>query len=602
MKEEREELEFEEEEESEELEYSKGAIITKQGDPEIESLHRRYKRGKLVLQPDFQRRFVWDTKQSSRLIESALLDIPLPLIYLSEELDEKEYVIDGQQRLTAFFSFIDGKFPDGKLFKFTGLNVFSELKNKSFQDLEEKYQDKIMYYQVRTITFKKESSVDLKFEVFERLNTGSVSLNDQEMRNCIYRGAYNQVLLKLSQYPDFMKLLALRAPHKRMKDVELVLRFAAFYHATYLNYRSSMRKFLNDDMIKYQHISETDAHNLEEAFKRAITLAKSLFDIHAFKRFHKGDRNNPDGYWELQKFNVALYDILMFSFANADKGKIYHHLDTVRETFIHLMTNDQEFIDTISFHTNDARRVRTRFKKWLEALQAITDVTQKEPRCFSLHLKEQLYQDNSTCAICGQRIQTIDDAEIDHIEQYWIGGKTIPENARLTHRFCNRSRPLTETKQDQASEYTIIPQTSQGNKTSHQDAQEAITLPKAPHIPIAQASQKKKRRHRASQGEITTQKTFDIPILETLIEQGGQGRAKKILAQVEMKMKGTLTQHDYETIPSGNAIRWKRTAEWSAKRMRDTGLLCADSPRGIWEISENGEKYLAEQSLQIDKG
>src|SRR6266576_2016870 len=92
-------------------------IYTDQGDPEIESLYGKYKRGRLVIQPDFQRQFVWDEKKSSRLIESALLEIPLPVVYLSEDPDGKESVIDGQQRLTAFFSFMDGQFPNGRPFK-----------------------------------------------------------------------------------------------------------------------------------------------------------------------------------------------------------------------------------------------------------------------------------------------------------------------------------------------------------------------------------------------------------------------------------------------------------------------------------------------------
>lgn len=155
-------------------------IYTDKEDPEIESLYGKYKRGKLVLQPDFQRYFVWDSAKSSRLIESALLDIPLPVIYLSEGKDGKEYVIDGQQRLTAFFSFIDGKFPDGKDFKLSGLKVYRDLNKKSFKEIDEGHQDKIKYSKLRTITFKKESDTDLRFEIFERLNTGAVSLNDQE--------------------------------------------------------------------------------------------------------------------------------------------------------------------------------------------------------------------------------------------------------------------------------------------------------------------------------------------------------------------------------------------------------------------------------------
>lgn len=189
--------------ESLEVPEQKRKVYTDQGDPEIDSLYRKWKDGDLDVQPDFQRGFVWDIVKASRLIESILLDIPLPVIYLSQEKDSREYVIDGQQRLTSFFSFIDGKLPDpllpfGKDFKLNNLNVFTELNGVFFKDLPKELQKKIRYYKVRTITFRKESEQDLKFEVFERLNTGAVSLNDQELRNCIYRGKYNDLLWKLS--------------------------------------------------------------------------------------------------------------------------------------------------------------------------------------------------------------------------------------------------------------------------------------------------------------------------------------------------------------------------------------------------------------------
>lgn len=439
------ELEFEQplEEEIENIEVSstKRRVYTEQGDPEIDSLYRKYKDGDLIIQPDFQRHFVWDANKSSRLIESALLDIPLPVIYLSEEKDGKEYVIDGQQRLTAFFSFIDGRFPDGIDFKLTGLKVFTELNRKSFKEIDRKLQNKIRYCKIRTITFRRESEADLKFEIFERLNTGAVSLNDQELRNCIYRGLYNKLLKELSKDTDFMYLLGLKKPDKRMKDIELVLRFAAFYHFTYLKYKPPMRKFLNNDMEKYQDISEVDAIELKNAFKNAVTIIKSLLDNHAFKRFYKGDEKNRNGYWEPKKFNASLYDILMYSFAREDKNKVYQNLDSIREALIYLMTNDQDFIDAIELSTSSVEAVTKRFDKWRLTLQDIIGIAKKEPRCFSLKLKEELYKNDSTCAICGQKIQDIDDAAIDHIKQYWAGGKTIPENARLTHRYCNWARP-----------------------------------------------------------------------------------------------------------------------------------------------------------------
>jgi len=194
-------------------------------------------------------------------------------------------------------------------------------------------------------------------------------------------------------------------------------------------------------MEKYQDISEVDAIELENAFKNAVTVIKSLLGNHAFKRFYKGDEKNRDGYWEPKKFNASLYDILMYSFAKEDKNKVYQNLDSIREALIYLMTNDQEFIDAIELSTSSIQAVTKRFDKWRLTLQDIIGIAQKGPRCFSLKLKQELYEKDPTCSICKQRIQAIDDAAIDHIEQYWAGGKTIPENARLTHRYCNLARP-----------------------------------------------------------------------------------------------------------------------------------------------------------------
>jgi len=109
---------------------SKRKIFTDLADPRIDALLGKFKRGKLVVQPDFQRQFVWDQVKASKLMESALLSIPIPIVYLSEEPDNKEYVIDGQQRLTSFFSFIDGQFPSAGEFRLKGLTVFSEMNGK----------------------------------------------------------------------------------------------------------------------------------------------------------------------------------------------------------------------------------------------------------------------------------------------------------------------------------------------------------------------------------------------------------------------------------------------------------------------------------------
>ncbi len=432
---------LEEEVESIEVPADRRKIYTELGDPEVESLYNKFKRGKLIVQPDFQRQFVWDTTKASRLIESALLGIPIPVVYISQEQDNKEYVIDGQQRLTSFFSFMDGTFPDGADFKLTGLKVFRELNGTKYCKLADDLQDVIRYFKLRTITFKKDSDQDLKFEIFERLNTGSVSLNDQELRNCIYRGRFNILLRELSTEPDFTYLLGLKRPDKRMKDIELVLRFSAFHHATYLNYKPPMKDFLNLEAERYRDIGKDDEQQLRTAFKNTCQIVRSMFGKNAFKRFHNGSDKNPSGYWEPKKFNASLYDILMCTLARQDKNFVYQNLDSVRESLIHLMTKNQEFIDAIELSTSSLQAVTKRFDLWRLNLQDIIGIGKREPRCFSMQLKEALFKSDNTCAICGQKIQEIDDSAIDHIRQYWTGGKTIPENARLAHRYCNWARP-----------------------------------------------------------------------------------------------------------------------------------------------------------------
>jgi len=422
-----------------EVEPEQRRILTQPSDPTVENLWGRYKDGDLILQPEFQRYHVWDQSKSSRLVESIVLEVPLPIIYLAEESDGRESVIDGQQRLTALFDFLDGKLA------LKGLEARPDLNGKRYSELDKGLQNKIRRFPMRVITIRRESDKELKFEIFERLNTGAVPLNDQELRNCIYRGSYNKLLRELAADPDFMFLLGIKRPEKRMRDVELVLRFAAFYHVTYLKYKPPMRRFLNEDMERFQSISTKDEQELRHAFKNSVQTIRSLLGNKAFKRFYRGEsETNPNGYWEPKKFNASLYDVLMYGFTNYDRNQLYPHLDSIREALIWLMTEDQEFIDAIELSTSSIKMVTTRFDRWRRTLQDIVGSPRAEPRCFSRKIKEELFNQDPTCQICGQRISDVDDASVDHIRQYWLGGKTIPENARLTHRYCNWSRPRSE--------------------------------------------------------------------------------------------------------------------------------------------------------------
>jgi hypothetical protein len=439
------ELQFDAEQENGEelnLPMSQREVLTRAGDPQVRALHDKQKRGKLILQPDFQRQFVWDRKKASRLVESVLLRVPLPIIYLSEQPDNKEYVIDGQQRLTSLFSFIDGHFPSRDPFKLIGLTAYKELNKKAFTEIGEELQDRIQDYTLRTVTLLRQSDADLKFEIFERLNTGSEPLNDMELRNCVYRGPYNGLLKELASEPDFRAFLGLAGPDKRMRDIALVLRFASFVHATYLQYAPPMKRFYNHDMERWKDISADDAARLRAAFNNALTLIRSLLGTeHAFKRYDRGDNQNPNGRWERKKFNASLYDVLMGVLWDKDKNQVMAALDALREGWIDLLANNADFNKAIELSTSSEDMVRLRFDLARQWIEGTLREHRPQPRCFSRELKHLLFEASPTCALCGQAISEVDDAAVDHIEQYWRGGQTIPENARLAHRYCNSSRP-----------------------------------------------------------------------------------------------------------------------------------------------------------------
>jgi len=416
-------------------------IFTKKAEYAVEHLQRMCKRGKLDLQPDFQRQFVWDKGKASKLIESLLLDVPLPIIYLAEDADGTLLVIDGQQRLSSIFSFIDGFLPDGRQFKLSSLRILRNLNQKGFSDIDEPYQDKLESATLSIVILNKESDKELKFEIFERLNTGSVRLNDQELRNCIYRGPYLELLKKMSEDADYRYIMGLKGPEKRMKDVEYVLHFAAFYHQGHLKYSRGMANFLNKEMEQFLDITEEQKQDLIEKFKKAVQTNKSLFGCRSFRKIRCGDATDPNSSWRnTTTVNASLYEVMMTAFLPYDRNLICRNLDAVREAVVFLMTENQEFIDTIEKWTSQYDQIRKRFEIFDSVVGAILRSDQSQERCFSTDFKERLFRLNNTCAICHQSIYAVEDAAVDHIEQYWRGGKTIPENARLTHRFCNATR------------------------------------------------------------------------------------------------------------------------------------------------------------------
>ncbi|MHC5741200.1 MAG: GmrSD restriction endonuclease domain-containing protein [Nostoc sp.] len=415
-------------------------VRTDKQDVPIETLHAWVKRGKLNLQPEFQRYYVWNKTKASRLIESLLLDIPIPTIYIAKENDNTSSVVDGQQRLTTICSFIDGKLPNGQDFKLSSLQVITELNRKSFKDLSQDLQDEILNYVIRIIVIEKGSHPDVKFEMFERLNLGAEKLTEQELRNCIYRGNYNDLLRELSKNKYLLKIIGSNEPHPRMKDRELILRFFAMWRNTHLRYTGSKKRFFNQEMEKHRHINEKGIAEMRQVFEKSIEISFTVFGDRAFRRFNLGGKkDNPNGSWE-NKLNVALWDTILYTFSYFEKSQIIPIADRIREEFLDVMTNDIKFVEYITSTTDKPEAVKYRAEAWRPRLDSLISENGKGSRTFSRKLKKELFDQDQTCKICEQHIHDIDDAEVDHIQHYWRGGKTIPENARLTHRYCNRSR------------------------------------------------------------------------------------------------------------------------------------------------------------------
>ena len=395
--------------------------------------------GELILQPLYQRNFVATDLIASKLIESILLDVPIPVVYLAEEQDGSFSVIDGQQRLTSFLSFLEGKFPDSRPFKLSGLKVLPELNRKLFVDLEGELQKKIRSTTIHSIIIKKESNPDIKFEIFERLNTGSTKLNEDEIRNTVYRGSYIELLAELSENPVFHNLVKKDNFKKRMIYRGMILRFFALSEKSYINYKSSMKQFSNKELRDNRDLSPNKVKEYRARFEHCLDLVKVVFGEMAFRRYMPGESGMP-GKWGETQINMALYDIQMVGFVNYSKNEVLAKADLIREGLLDLMTNNQQFKEQLIWQTSDTDVLKKRFRTYMDMLESIIGDPQYSQRTFSFSVKEELYKNNPYCAISKQKILAIEDSEVDHIVPYSKGGKTEISNAQLVLRYFNRAK------------------------------------------------------------------------------------------------------------------------------------------------------------------
>ena len=330
-------------------------VITQPVDLSVATLVEQWTAGLLVL-PTIQREYVWDNGKASRLIESLLLNIPVPVLYFAETKDAKYEIIDGHQRVKSIVRFL------GNEFALSGLAVLREYKGDRSHQLPEREQRFLKMRTMRVIIISIDSHPNMKFEIFERLNTGAISLNAQELRNSIYRGALNDLLHSLAKDPTFRTLIGSKAPRKRMVDEELILRFFAL-RAGLDVYRTPLKRFLNDYMSSFEAPGVDDLEGLAKTFQKAVKAAETLLGVAAFRNTD-GDGDPTDS-----AVNRALFDAQLLTCSWVKGLLTAPKIAKVRKAMAKCFS-DEVFADAIQRATGDRARTLTRLKKTIAAFES----------------------------------------------------------------------------------------------------------------------------------------------------------------------------------------------------------------------------------------
>lgn len=401
-------------------------VFTEKKDFPLSAIKDMFDDGDIIPQPDYQRDYVYDEKNASRLIESVLMGIPIPTIYLCEELDGTYSIIDGQQRMTSFVKFLKNEF------SLKGLEELTEFNGKKFRDLDKTFQRNLKSVTLNTIVLKKESQ-ELKYEIFARLNRGAVKLKAQELRNCIYRGSFNNLLEKIAADNKYLKELFIEE-NKRKNYQEYILRFFALRN--FNEYSSSIGKTMNNFMAKHQNDDDKQIEDSKKLFNGTIDIIKQVLGNTAFSAY---DRQN---HCFMNKFSGSVYDSIAIACSMFAPNDLMRYADKIREKIKDIKANDPKYSDCTYAATGSKERVIGRIMIIYNAIREIIGKNSYSGivRTFSEQDKQSLWHDNYICSYCGQEILDIDDAEVDHILPYSHGGETVIENAQLLHRHCNREK------------------------------------------------------------------------------------------------------------------------------------------------------------------
>jgi hypothetical protein len=331
-------------------EYPLNTVLIRTEQRTVNNVVERIKNNRFKLDPDFQRDFVWTPIMQSKLIESCLMRIPLPVFYVAEDQEGKIVVVDGLQRLTTFTRYLNDEF------SLKGLS----LNGKKFSELPIKLQERIEDTQLILYILDEKAPERAKLDIFDRVN-GGTPLTRQQMRNCLYNGRGTQLVKRLSELKIFKVATGGSLETKTMRDREIINRFLAFSLFEYRSYKGDMDDFLARALKAINEMSNDNIEILENKFILAMESNYELFSGHAFRKSLFGAGNNT----ARSVINISLFDVFSFALSTVnlnaiDKQELKNSLEG--------LLFDEDFIDSISIGTNSRKKVIVRFSKILECL------------------------------------------------------------------------------------------------------------------------------------------------------------------------------------------------------------------------------------------
>lgn len=326
----------------------------------IDLVLRRIKENALDLSPnpqrsDFQRMGnIWTNGAQSRLIESLLIQIPLPAFYIDATDEDHWIVVDGLQRLTALKRFVI----EQKL-KLCELEFLAYLHGKVFDELSPRFQRRIEETQITINIIEEDTPPNAKFNIFKRINTGGLPLSSQEIRHALNQGQATRLLTRLAASKEFLSATDNSIKDTRRADQECVLRFIVFTLIPYEEYKTEdFDGFLNDTMGRMNKMKEEELETLASMFVRAMVAAHKIFGTEAFrKKYSYNERRYP--------INKALFETWSVNLGQLDEQRISTLIKKRKmliEKFIDLVKND-DFNDAISAGTKAIKKVNLRFSR-----------------------------------------------------------------------------------------------------------------------------------------------------------------------------------------------------------------------------------------------